>query len=205
MQGEVDGVLTADRRWCLHSGIAKLRYDVEQGLLCAGVSVESRANRQLVLDAPWGWAESWFRSPRTERDGVVVVTDNPCPEYRLNLVEQEPIALLTAVSLSDIVRALIQVNTGARHVPHIPTPLTSGERKVLQLVAKGYRNKEVAAERGVSEGRIKNVVRDIYLKLGLNSQVSLVHYYYGNWLVLLENGWEPPLHARNQRHVIKVP
>lgn len=51
--------------------------------------------------------------------------------------------------------------------------LTRRERAVAQLVAQGLRNKNIAAELGVTEGTIKLTVHHIFAKLRISNRVEL--------------------------------
>jgi DNA-binding NarL/FixJ family response regulator len=51
------------------------------------------------------------------------------------------------------------------------------ERRVIQLVAQGLKNREVASEIGTTEHVVKNYLRVIYDKLGLWNRVELALWY----------------------------
>ena len=51
------------------------------------------------------------------------------------------------------------------------------EQRVIELVAQGLKNKEVANEIGTTEHVIKNYLRTIYDKLGLWNRVELALWY----------------------------
>ena len=51
------------------------------------------------------------------------------------------------------------------------------EKRVIELVAQGLKNKEVADEIGTTEHVIKNYLRTIYDKLGLWNRVELALWY----------------------------
>jgi DNA-binding NarL/FixJ family response regulator len=51
------------------------------------------------------------------------------------------------------------------------------EQRVIELVAQGLKNREVADEIGTSEYVIKNYLRIIYDKLGLWNRVELALWY----------------------------
>jgi DNA-binding NarL/FixJ family response regulator len=51
------------------------------------------------------------------------------------------------------------------------------EQRVIELVAQGLKNKEVASEIGTTEHVIKNYLRTIYDKLGLWNRVELALWY----------------------------
>ncbi len=56
------------------------------------------------------------------------------------------------------------------------TLLTEREKQVVQLVAEGMKNKEVAADLNVSEHTVRNYLFRIFDKLGISSRVELVLY-----------------------------
>jgi len=51
------------------------------------------------------------------------------------------------------------------------------EQRVIELVAQGLKNREVADEIGTTEHVIKNYLRTIYDKLGLWNRVELALWY----------------------------
>lgn len=46
------------------------------------------------------------------------------------------------------------------------TVLSDSEQRVAELIAAGYYNKDIAAELGISYGHVRNIVSEIYQKLG---------------------------------------
>jgi two-component system, NarL family, nitrate/nitrite response regulator NarL len=51
------------------------------------------------------------------------------------------------------------------------------EQRVIELVAQGLKNREVADEIGTTEHVVKNYLRAIYDKLGLWNRVELALWY----------------------------
>jgi len=51
------------------------------------------------------------------------------------------------------------------------------ERGVIRLVAQGLKNRDVAKEIGTTEHVVKNHLRAIYDKLGLDNRVELALWY----------------------------
>lgn len=59
--------------------------------------------------------------------------------------------------------------------------LTRREREILALMAKGFRNKEIASQLFVSENTIKTHLLTIYRKLGVSGRMAAaLHYFQGN-------------------------
>jgi DNA-binding NarL/FixJ family response regulator len=54
---------------------------------------------------------------------------------------------------------------------------TEREQQVIELVASGLRNREIARAIGTTEHVIKNYLRHIYDKLGLWNRVELALWY----------------------------
>src|SRR5690606_20591139 len=56
--------------------------------------------------------------------------------------------------------------------------LTRREKEILQLVAKGNSNKEIAIDLQISEHTVKNHMKNIMQKLHLENRVQLARYAY---------------------------
>jgi DNA-binding NarL/FixJ family response regulator len=63
---------------------------------------------------------------------------------------------------------------GERYGKRIPS---EREQRVIELVAQGLKNREVADEIGTTEHVVKNYLRVIYDKLGLWNRVELALWY----------------------------
>jgi DNA-binding NarL/FixJ family response regulator len=66
------------------------------------------------------------------------------------------------------------------------TPLTTRELEILQLVAAGATNSEVAQKLWVTEQTVKFHLRNIYRKLDVANRTEASHYAHVNGLVLPE-------------------
>jgi DNA-binding NarL/FixJ family response regulator len=66
------------------------------------------------------------------------------------------------------------MSAGGRYGSRVPS---EREQRVIQLVAQGLKNKEVAEAIGTTEHVVKNYLRVIYDKLGLWNRVELALWY----------------------------
>lgn len=62
-------------------------------------------------------------------------------------------------------------------------PLTTREREILNWVASGLTNKEIATELGISDQTVKNHLKNILQKLHLENRVQLTRYALEKGLV----------------------
>ncbi|NYF59741.1 response regulator [Micromonospora purpureochromogenes] len=111
------------------------------------------------------------------------------------LKRTRPEELLAAVHTVAEGEALLSPSITRRVIDHLarqPAPRTSAaglaqltprEREVLQLVARGLANREIAAALVVEESTIRTHVKRILAKLGLRDRVQAVIYAYDNGLI----------------------
>ena len=81
-----------------------------------------------------------------------------------------------------VIAEFARAPSGPRPTPELAT-LTDREREVLQLLARGGSNAELAAELVVSEATVKTHVARILAKLGLRDRVQAVVYAYEHGIV----------------------
>ncbi|CEA03504.1 Response regulator protein VraR [Jeotgalicoccus saudimassiliensis] len=58
--------------------------------------------------------------------------------------------------------------------------LSTRERDIIELVAEGYNNKEIAGHLYLSEGTVRNYISQMLTKLDLRDRTQLAVYYYKN-------------------------
>ena len=60
--------------------------------------------------------------------------------------------------------------------------ITEMEQGIIELVAEGLSNKEIAEQLFLSEGTVRNYISTILEKLGLRDRTQLAVFYYKNQL-----------------------
>ncbi len=121
---------------------------------------------------------------------VVVLSMHDQPGYVRRAIELGAAGyLLKSSGRDEILRALAAISQGHSYIqgelmePLIdsvgrqsPTPrrLRPRERQVLQLVADGYENKQIARELDLSEATVKTYLRAIFDRLGVSSRAEAV-------------------------------
>jgi DNA-binding NarL/FixJ family response regulator len=139
---------------------------------------------------------------RSPNIGVILLTSNPEDSQLFSAIKAQAVAYLNKeVTAPQLIETIRRVSKGehpinecltnrpkvAEHVlqqfqeltsrteagPFI-SPLTPREIEILEYIAKGYLNKQIAAELGISEQTIKNHVTSILRKLNANARTEAV-------------------------------
>ncbi len=134
--------------------------------------------------------------------GVVVLTSNPDDAQLFQALKAQAVAYLgKEVTASELVNTIRGVSRGEHPINESLTtrpklaeqvlqqfqelslrseaesfisPLTPREMEILQYIAQGYLNKQIAAELDISEQTIKNHVTSILRKLNANARTEAV-------------------------------
>ena len=91
-------------------------------------------------------------------------------------------SLLRAASSSDRSHPALP-STPASHPPPLPDGLTQREADVLQGIASGRTNAEIATELYISEVTVKSHINHLFAKIGSRSRAEAVTYAYSHGLV----------------------
>ncbi len=141
---------------------------------------------RLLLEVYAGAAlETLSQLTSAQRSRLVVVTENPCPEYALDLCDFEPGVLLTGSrsTAAEISRALERVETGQPRIspPGLDSLLLPSERAILRFLPAGTCNKRIARSLGLSHRTVRNRLVNIAEKLKLENRTQIAMYYTGQW------------------------
>jgi NarL family two-component system response regulator YdfI len=141
----------------------------------------------------------------TSEAAVVLLADHPAPGFLAEAMRTGIRAILpTGSSAEQLVAAMQAAMAGlvvmhrgeidstfpaarpaSRPFAELPEPLTPREREVLQMLASGLGNKEIAARLTISEHTVKFHVASILGKLGATSRTEAVALGIRHGLVLL--------------------
>jgi DNA-binding NarL/FixJ family response regulator len=139
---------------------------------------------------------------RSPSIGVVLLTSNPDDSQLFQALKAQAVAYLnkevTAPQLIETIRRVAKgehpINESLTNRPKVAehvlqqfqelssrteaeafiSPLTPREIEILEYIAQGYLNKQIAAELGISEQTIKNHVTSILRKLNANARTEAV-------------------------------
>ena len=133
--------------------------------------------RVLVLTT-FGLEEYVYEALRAGASGFLL-KDVP-PEQLLSAVHvvARGEALLDPAITRTVIEAFASKPTTRRELATKLADLTSREREVFRLVARGLSNAEIARELVVSDGTVKTHVAHLLLKLDLRDRVQAVIYAY---------------------------
>ena len=120
-----------------------------------------------------------------ERKQLVVVTDNPCPEYAMDLLALGPGALFFGASPTpwEIAGVLESINAGTPQLspPVFISNLLPSERAILRFLPSGECDKRIARALGLSHRTVRNRLASILEKLHLENRTQVAMYYSGQW------------------------
>ena len=150
--------------------------------------VEELAESDWVWEVPLVLLGGEFRpgdAPRALRAGVRAVLPRDVAPEQLAAALEAAASGLVVMHPADVDGALAETGPSGRELADLAEPLTAREREVLQMVAAGAGNKEIAAKLGISEHTVKFHVASILGKLGADSRTEAVALGIRRGLVML--------------------
>jgi len=119
------------------------------------------------------------------RAGVRAVLPREVTPEQLRTALEAAVAGLVVVHPSELSAVLPATVGSSAVVEELPEPLTPREREVLQMLAAGLANKEIAARLAISDHTVKFHVASILGKLGASTRTEAVSAGIRRGLVLL--------------------
>lgn len=101
------------------------------------------------------------------------VTNNSWISYLKAIVHDD-----TPISKDLAEKMLKEFNQHQNQYNEEKDSLSTREREILMLVAKGYTNRDISIRLEISEHTVKNHLKNIFQKLHLNNRVQLAKYAY---------------------------
>jgi DNA-binding NarL/FixJ family response regulator len=133
----------------------------------------------LSGNSPPGWTSAVLRS------GVRAVLPTDISPDQLAATLQAVTTGLLVVHPTEIAAILPAAAPASQPLTELPEPLTRREREVLQMLAVGLANKEIASRLNISDHTAKFHVASILGKLGAASRAEAVTLGIRRGLVLL--------------------
>ena len=126
-----------------------------------------------------GWAAEALRA------GVRAILPSEVSPNQLAAALEAAMAGLVVMHPSEIAVALPAPSAALSPLAELAEPLTPREREVLEMLASGLVNKEIAAKLSISEHTVKFHVASILGKLGAATRTEAVSLGFRRGLVLL--------------------
>lgn len=141
--------------------------------------------RHLREDARTNWIPVLFLSAKGQTQDKVKGLTTGADVYMVKPFEPEELVAQVESSLKQATRIADRQGTrGADNAPKIQVPfdveLTPTELKVVQFVARGMANREIAEELNVSQRTIESHVSNMLGKTGLHNRTELARWAIEN-------------------------
>lgn len=150
--------------------------------------VASSGGPRVLILTTYGLDENVYDALRAGASGFLVKTDSPDHlTGAVRAVADGDVALGPQVTARLIERVLADARPGGIRTAEADR-LTEREREVLQLLATGRSNTEIATELFVSEATVKTHVSRILAKLDCRDRVQAVVFAYESGLVRPASG-----------------
>lgn len=137
-----------------------------------------RGNSKILVFTASEDKTEWVQAMKLDCSGIVVKQTSPDLIVKSIRKVHEGEVWLDAHTTAAVVRQFASRDDGApggaRSREH--PPLSAREREIVALVAKGYRNREMAEKLFISEQTVKNHLHNIFDKLGVSDRLELALY-----------------------------
>jgi two-component system, NarL family, response regulator YdfI len=156
--------------------------DLQEKILEELVASEIARESAIVLlteDAPPGWAAEAIRS------GARAILPSDVSPDQLRIAIEAALSGFVIIPSGEAAAFVPAALPSSLPLADLPEPLTKREREVLQMLASGLGNKEIAVRLSISEHTAKFHVASILGKLGASTRTEAVSIGIRRGLVLL--------------------
>ncbi len=161
-------LLDALRRYAPDVVVIDLQLPQMDGLTCLRrIREEGIPVRVLILSA-FGDRDTIRTAMEHQADGFVLKTEPP----------QQAITAIRQVYSGHLVFPRVPQSRAAAQPTHPARSLSPREWQVLELVARGFSNKQIAHTLQVSERTVKFHLQNIYAKLGVMNRTEAARFFY---------------------------
>lgn len=130
------------------------------------------------------WIPVLFLSAKGQSQDRVKGLNTGADVYMVKPFEPEELVAQVEASLKQAYRRTQQTNNGSEMAPKIQVPfdvhLTQTELKVVQFVARGLANRDIAEELNVSQRTVESHVSNMLGKTGLHNRTELARWAIEN-------------------------
>lgn len=178
-RGAVELVATTDPDVVLMD----IRMPVLDGIEATRLLTERRARSRVLVLTTYGLDEYVYEALRAGAAGFLLKTDSPERLVDGVRVVAAGEALLTPEVTRRLIDRFVSEASPAAHATPQLAQLTEREREVMEHIARGFSNAEIAQALFISEGTVKTHVARVLAKLGLRDRVQIVVFAYEHGVV----------------------
>lgn len=145
----------------------------ENGIQCVNKLKSIKPDYLVLMCTSYEDDEKIFKSLEVGASGYILKTEGPAKI--INALDElfeggSPMS-------SSIARKVVASFSKMESQNRLTESLTTREKEILELLAKGQMNKEVAYQLDISTGTVRKHIQNIYEKLHVNTRVEAVNLY----------------------------
>jgi DNA-binding NarL/FixJ family response regulator len=159
----------------LHPDVVLMDVNLPQmsGIECVRRLRERLSNTQVLMLTVYEDSDSIFRALRAGASGYLLKRSDP--EQLLEAIRD--VLHGGSPMTSQIARKVVQTFRASGEAQDLSMKLTEREAEILDYLAKGYANKEIADKLNVTVPTVRSHLRSIYEKLHVHSRTEAVAKY----------------------------